>query len=303
MGRSFLPVGLAAALLLAVRVSGVLALSTTTTLAAGESLSVRCQAWALSATRISATETKLVCASPAPAVAATTKPAASSAPTAAPTTGSSLMRLGSPTVSLAPPSRFPLHQNITATVFWIGEPKGNGSSENSALSAWDDAWEQHYGGYDDYQHRNGSFPAAFTPKENPFYFDLPYNDFDDTGNRRADAAKVVPWAGEKQWGAKESMLKNRWIRITKGDKSVYAQWEDAGPYQYDDSAYVFGTALPVSTLASNAGMDVSPAVRDVLGFNGLNTDGNKVGWQFVSTDQVPNGPWKAIVTTSQVYWP
>jgi hypothetical protein len=50
-------------------------------------------------------------------------------------------------------------------------------------------------------------------------------------------------------------------------------------------------------------MDVSPAVRDCLGFVGLDTDTNKVDWQFVEAAQVPDGPWKRVVITRQVYWP
>ncbi len=58
------------------------------------------------------------------------------------------------------------------------------------------------------------------------------------------------------------------------------------------------------------GMDVSPAVRDCLGFTSsrgandrLDNDVNWVNWQFVDDAQVPYGPWKQIVTTSQVYHP
>ncbi|MGI8968787.1 MAG: hypothetical protein ACR2GA_06760 [Chloroflexota bacterium] len=200
------------------------------------------------------------------------------------------------------PSRYPLHPNITATVFWVGEPAIEGSSENNAISAWDDAWQEHYGGYDDYQHRNGWFPAKFTPKENPFYFDVPYNDFNDKGDRKPQSYQVVPWANERQWGPHESMLKNRWVRITKNNKTVYAQWEDAGPYEYNDAAYVFGTAQPHNKQANSAGMDVSPAVRDYLAFNGLNNAENRIDWQFVDTAQVPDGPWKQIITTSQIFW-
>lgn len=205
-------------------------------------------------------------------------------------------------VEAAPVSTYPIHRNITATVFWVGEPQGGGSSENNAISAWDDDWLAHYGGVDDPANRNGFFPAGFTPKQNPFYFDLPYNDFTDDGDRRANAYAVVPWANEKTWGPQESMLKNRWIKITKDANVCYAQWEDAGPYVYDDAAYVFGTARPKNKQANSAGMDVSPAVRDCLGFNGINNAENQVDWQFVDAGQVPDGPWKRIVTTSQVFW-
>jgi hypothetical protein len=50
-------------------------------------------------------------------------------------------------------------------------------------------------------------------------------------------------------------------------------------------------------------MDVSPAIRDCLKFNGLNNDSNKVDWQFVDAKDVPVGPWKNIITTSQIDWP
>ncbi len=184
---------------------------------------------------------------------------------------------------------------MTATVFWIGEPKGNGSSEDNAVSAWDDAWLAHYGGVDDPGPRtaaNGWFPTAFVPKENPFYFDLPYNDFDDAGRPRADRTKVVPWAHRYRAQLRRqkpfNLLKNRWAKLVQGDRV----------------SYVFGSddRRPRNRRAHRAGMDVSPAVRDCLGFDGLNTDTNKVDWQFVEAEQVPRGPWKRVVTRRQVYW-
>ncbi len=195
-----------------------------------------------------------------------------------------------------------LHKNITATVFWVGEPEGKGSSEDNALSAWDDEWQKSYGGYDDYVNRNGYYPAGFVPKENPFYLDVPYDDFDYEGERKNNVYTVVPWAYEKVWGPEESMMKNRWVKIIKGDTVCYGQNEDAGPYQYDDYEYVFGTQQPKNRKANNAGMDVSPALRDCLKFEGLNSDSNKVDWQFVDEREVPPGPWKEIITTSQINW-
>src|SRR3989344_4623524 len=65
-------------------------------------------------------------------------------------------------------SQYPLHRNITATVFWVGEPQGGGSSEDNAISAWDDNWQQSYGGFDDPENRDGYYPVGFTPKETPF---------------------------------------------------------------------------------------------------------------------------------------
>jgi hypothetical protein len=86
----------------------------------------------------------------------------------------------------------------------------------------------------------------------------------------------------------------------------YAQWEDAGPMYEDDAAYVFGTARPrnerTPRYANGTGIDVSPAVRDCLGFRGVNNADNRVDWQFVTAAEVPTGPWRQIVTTSGVFW-
>jgi len=200
-----------------------------------------------------------------------------------------------------PPSfYYPVHTAITATFFWVGEPSdsNNGYIPNSE-SSWDIHWLAHYGGVDDPNNRNGYLPAGFIPKENPFYFALPYNDFDENGNRRQSAYTEIYWAKYKKWSAYESMCKNQWIKITKGSKSVYAQWEDCGPYFYDDSGYVFGTSLPRNqTINNSSGLDVSPAVEEYLGLTGLDT----VSWQFVDPGNVPTGFWKNIITTSQIDW-
>jgi hypothetical protein len=213
--------------------------------------------------------------------------------------------------------RYPVHSNVVATVFWVGEPQGNGSSENNAISAWDDRWQQHYGGFDDPARRAFPFFPPFRAGENPFYLDLPYNDFDDDGDPRADRMRVVPWA--KQLAASVaaadradrpySLLKNRWVKLWRrvGGRTLtcYGQIEDAGPYVYDDAAYVFGSRdpRPRSREANNAGLDVSPALRDCLRFPGLNDAETRVSWQFVERAAVPKGPWTIVVTTRQVYWP
>ncbi|OFW59648.1 MAG: hypothetical protein A2W01_01090 [Candidatus Solincola sediminis] len=195
-------------------------------------------------------------------------------------------------------SAYPIHTNVTTTYFWVGE---GASADNSYISnspsAWDELWQQHYGGVDDPNHRNGYYPANFTPKENPFYFALPYNDFNANGKRRANVSNVY-WWGFKKWGRLESCCKNQWIRITKGSKTVYAQWEDVGPYGENDVGYVFGTNKPKSKANRNAGLDVSPAVRDYLGLSDI----DKVSWQFVDAGSVPAGPWTDIITTSQICW-
>jgi hypothetical protein len=206
----------------------------------------------------------------------------------------------------SPASDYPLHAGITATVFWVGEPPSpaNGFIHN-VQSAWDDLWVVHYGGPDAPHPRWGYLPfwsvgGLLKPRENPFYFALPYTDFDGDGQRKPDAAQHVYWAGERPWADDESMVKNQWIRVIHEGLVAYAQWEDAGPFEDDDWPYVFGAAPPASTKNNNAGLDVSPALRDYLGLADDNT--NVVSWQFVRAAEVPAGPWTDIVTASQVCW-
>jgi len=193
---------------------------------------------------------------------------------------------------------YPIHKNITVTVFWAGE----GSSKDNQYisneqSVWDSNWVESYGGVDDPDHREGYSPTGTVPRENPFYFALPYNDFDSNGKRKPTAYKDVYWASRKKfWGGQESMCKNRWIAIRKGRKVAYAQWEDAGPFGVDDVAYVFGSSVPKNKVNKRAGLDVSPAVRDYLKLSDIDV----VAWRFVEFSEVPDGPWKEVVTTTQI---
>lgn len=196
-------------------------------------------------------------------------------------------------------SRYPLHTNITSTFFWVGEKAGDDNKDiSNTPSAWDDYWKKHFGGTDTPKRRNGFFPADFTPLENPFYVALPYNDIDKDGKRKQSAYDIITWAKEKTYSDSESICKNRWIKITKNSKAVYAQWEDVGPFKENDSDYVFGSANPASKTNKNAGIDVSPAVRDYLGLKDI----DQVDWQFVDGKDVTQGPWKNIVTVSQIDW-
>jgi hypothetical protein len=196
-------------------------------------------------------------------------------------------------------SNYALHENISTTVFWVGEGASDANDDiSNSPSCWDEKWSSHFGGIDKPNKRDGYLPAGFKPKENPFYVALPYNDFNSKGNRKSGLDKYIPWFNEKKWQDNESVCKNRWIKIIKGDKVAYGQWEDAGPFGENDIGYVFGKNHPKSKDNDRAGLDVSPAIRDYLGLSGM----NKTSWQFVDADDVPNGPWKNIVTASDVYW-
>jgi hypothetical protein len=194
----------------------------------------------------------------------------------------------------APPSpgeRFPWKRSIVTTVFWIGEKPSENNPVPNKSSSWDKEWSKSYGGLDDPNraNRSGFIPVKFTPRQNPFYCALPYNDKAATGHR-PEAPRVVPWFKEAYQGPGVSVCKDRWIAIRKGNKIAYAQWEDAGPFRTDHWQYVFGNERPKPNLNKGAGLDVSPAVRDYLGLN----ETDVTDWQFVDFKDVPRGPWSNL---------
>ena len=199
----------------------------------------------------------------------------------------------SPAASADPPlnkpgERFPWKTQIVTTTFWIGEKPTQNNPVPNVQSSWDKNWTKNYGGYDnpDQSQRRDFIPVKFTPKQNPFYVALPYNDKAINGHR-PEAPRVVPWFKEAYQGPGVSTVKGRWIAIRKGNKVAYAQWEDAGPFRTDHWQYVFGNERPKPNLNKGAGLDVSPAVRDFLGMQ----DTDVTDWKFVEFSEVPHGPW------------
>jgi hypothetical protein len=211
--------------------------------------------------------------------------------------------------------RYPVHTSIVATTFWVGEVFDPHADDGSQVfSTYDDHWMSAYGGCDgvvvDDECRterrvaeNHFFPTRMTPRQNPFYLDLPFDDVNDP-SAAARRASVVPWAHDPGWAEKladphQSIMKNRWVAIRKGNNVCYGQIQDAGPGQYDDAEYVFGThdERPVNDRYNGAGMDVSPALNGCLGFSELNGQNDRVDWWFVDDADVPEGPWRIVVTT------
>jgi hypothetical protein len=190
-----------------------------------------------------------------------------------------------------PGERFPWKTEIVTTVFWIGEKPGENNPVPNRSSSWDPNWTKNYGGVDDPEksHRRDFAPVKFTPRQNPFYCALPYND-KATNGHRPEAPRVVPWFREAYQGPGVSTVKGRWIAIRKGNKVAYAQWEDAGPFRTDHWQYVFGNERPKPNLNKGAGLDVSPAVRDYLGLEGTDV----TDWKFVEFEEVPQGPWAKL---------
>ena len=98
---------------------------------------------------------------------------------------------------MARPGLIPLAGAVTpfketmTTLFWVGEAAGE---ENAFIpndqSYWDGDWLDHYGGIDNPEHRSGHWPAGFRPRENPFYFALPYGEFTPAGKLKRRARDI-----------------------------------------------------------------------------------------------------------------
>lgn len=251
---------------------------------------------------------------------------------------------------------YPWHTNINATTFWVGEQFQDTDDGSQICSAYDGSWQfSHFGvqtgetvtkdcstTYPDkcdavkidkkgpceadnvrssiYLPENDYRPVGGpVSRENPFYLDLPYDDYGTNGDDgyitgSETRCKDIPWANDAGYAGKcaadFSYMKNRWVHlIGPTGAACYGQIEDAGPADighgnphYADRKYVFGhdDARPHNTSYNNAGADVSPALNACLGGK-FNTD-LEVRWRFVDDIDVPDGPWKRVVTTSGVNW-
>jgi hypothetical protein len=195
-----------------------------------------------------------------------------------------------PIVQIPKNSRAPWKQNIVTTVFWVGEPAGPNNPVPNDKSSWDLNWTVNFGGFDppETSNRRNYIPVAFIPRQNPFYVALPYNDVTH-GQFKPEAPLVIPWFNQAYTLPGQSVCKDHWIAIRKGNRICYAQWEDCGPFRTDHFNYVFGNERPMPNANEGAGLDVSPAVRDYLGLQSTDiTD-----WQFVGVHDVPQGPWRS----------
>jgi hypothetical protein len=181
----------------------------------------------------------------------------------------------------------PWKRNIVSTVFWVGEEPAENNPTPNNKSAWDVNWQENFGGYDHPEKRSGWGPEGFTPRLNPFYIALPYNDVAPGGVHRPEAPTVIPWFWEAYRGDGISVCKGRWVAIHFEGRVCYAQWEDVGPFEVDHWQYVFGKEKPRVNRNKGAGIDLSPAARDYLQIR----SGQSVEWRFVETNRVPHGPW------------
>jgi len=180
----------------------------------------------------------------------------------------SSLALASPGTALSDPWK----QNIVATVFWVGEPTRENGPGN-LQSAWDHDW----------------IHTAKT--QNSFYVALPYNDIQN-GHTKPEARSIIPWFTTAFVRDGQSVLKDRWVAIRKGNLVCYAQWEDVGPFCVDHWQYVFGSERPRPNKNRDAGIDVSPAVRDFLGMSEMDS----CDWRFASEKEIPSGPWRVSLS-------
>ena len=187
-----------------------------------------------------------------------------------------------------PVSSYPWKENIVTTTFWVGESASSRNPVHNHSSSWDLNWGANFGGFDtpDASQRKNHIPIGFTPRQNPFYIALPYNDV-TRGNTKPEARTVIPWFKTAFTREGQSVCRDRWVEIKRGNKRCFAQWSDCGPFRTDHWAYVFGSERPKPNLNSGAGLDVSPAVRDFLGMQPTDV----TSWRFIEFRDIPKGPW------------
>jgi hypothetical protein len=201
-------------------------------------------------------------------------------------------RVSIPTTARTMGGAYRWKTNIVTTIFWVGENAAQNNPVHNHSSSWDLYWSQSFGGYDnpDPSARTRDYrPVSFVPKQNPFYFALPYNDV-TRGTTKPEARQVIPWFRQAFVREGQSVCRDRWIAIRNGrnGRIAYAQWSDCGPFRTDHWQYVFGDARPLPNLNGGAGLDVSPSVRDFLGLSSIDV----TDWRFVDVREVPPGPWR-----------
>src|SRR5215210_7555652 len=193
--------------------------------------------------------------------------------------------------------KHPWKTNIVTTVFWVGERPTTNNPVPNHTSSWDPEWMQNFGGFDspDPSARKNYLPASFIPRQNPFYIALPYNDV-TRGTTKPEARQVIPWYKDEFVKEGQSICRDRWVAVRKGNRVCYAQWSDCGPFRTDHFEYVFGNDRPKPNLNRGAGLDVSPAVRDFLRLSSTDV----TDWKFVEVREVPAGPWAIYGTNNTV---
>lgn len=214
-------------------------------------------------------------------------------------------------------------KTIVASTFYIGEEAGPSNAEIDNIStAWNGKAATDFGGADRWgpldpeqwqgrwYDREGLCPAGLSPRQNIFYVALPTPDFDEQGRLPGafSAAKMgatyLPDLAKRIKNGQEWLFKNLWVEVRYDGKVAYGQLEDIGPSAdtgtiVADYDYVWGdSSTPKNDFGLHAGIDISPAMTDYLGTKGQAT----VSWRWVPQANVPDGPWKVLVTASEPRW-
>ena len=178
-----------------------------------------------------------------------------------------------------PRCHYPWKIGITATCFWAGESAASGGGVSNCRSSYDPEW------------------AVHAPAQNSFYAALPVVDIRD--GHTVPEARRIPWFASEWVRDGQSILKDRWVAVRCGGRVAYCQLEDCGPFHTDSWDYCFGNDRPSTNRNNDAGIDVSPAVRDYLGLSGMST----VDWRWCDAREVPrSGPWAMFGANNTLAW-
>jgi len=172
---------------------------------------------------------------------------------------------------VTPTHIYPWKSGIISSVSFMGNAPG-----------WYPRWTQENGGADAHDNLDGYASGSHASTMNPFCVALPFN---DVMNPKL-ALQWVPtgWRKPVRDEKSSSFCKDRWLEIKNSTGRVcFAQWEDVGPINTDDAAYVFGPNRP----AEIRGLTISPAVAKYLGVDSTAI----LSWRFVDDDDVQPGMW------------
>ena len=141
-------------------------------------------------------------------------------------------------------------------------------------------------------------PCGFTPLQNPFYFALPYGEFDANGNVKPSAAEI-PWYNGEDLSAPLSILKNHWIEVVHDGNTCFGQWEDVGPNGEDDLRTCSGPSDDRSnTFGAKAGARCVACALEVPWHDRQRHHLLAVRRRECCLSR----PWKDIITSSGISW-